>query len=392
MIAGIDRPRINGLRIDHGGADDEADRDRELGDDQDVPEPPRPRRLGGGFVRLQHLGGLEAAEVEGGIDAARGADQQSEHEDRQQHPVPAEILHAERRIEEGRQGRQQQLHHGERKQHRDGGDQHRFGEELGDQLLAVGAEYLPERHLAGALARAGRGKIGEIDAGHAQDEEGDDHEGVDRRPVIARLHAAVLGGAEVDVADVGHAPVLVGAGIVDGLPEGLVGDVAALPGRQLRLDRGGIGAGPQGEEHPARLATPAGQEGGLVGEPARQIDAGDHREADRAVQRQVADHAGHPIVVRAAARGHRQGLAHDILAAVDPPRLALGQDDAVGLGERGARIALGEGELQDVEEEVVDQQHMLGRERLRAAADDGLGRQGIDHPVDLREIRLQALA
>ena len=118
-IAGIDRARVDGLRVDHGGADDQADRHRELGDDQDVPEQARAGRLGRGLVGLEHLRRLEAGEVECGIDAARGADQEGEPKDRQQHAVPAEIDHLEVGIEEGAERRQQQFDQSEREQHRD---------------------------------------------------------------------------------------------------------------------------------------------------------------------------------------------------------------------------------------------------------------------------------
>ena len=65
------------------------------------------------------------------------------------------------------------------------------------------------------------------------------------RAVVARRHRAVLGLAEMDVADVDEMPVLVVAGIVARLADILVGDVALLPGRQLRLDRRRVGARPQ---------------------------------------------------------------------------------------------------------------------------------------------------
>ena len=34
LVAGIDRAGVDRLAVDHGGADDEADRNRELGDDE----------------------------------------------------------------------------------------------------------------------------------------------------------------------------------------------------------------------------------------------------------------------------------------------------------------------------------------------------------------------
>ena len=63
---------------------------------------------------------------------------------------------------------------------------------------------------------------------------GDDREGDDRAPVVARRHRAVLRLAEMDVADVDEPPVLLVAGdwcLL--LADILVGDVALFPGRQL---------------------------------------------------------------------------------------------------------------------------------------------------------------
>ena len=93
---------------------------------------------------------------------------------------------------------------------------------------------LRKRHLAGALAGAGGGEVGEVDAGHAEDERGDDREGDDRPPVVAGRRGAVLGLAEMDVADVDQPLILLVAGIVFAVAEILVGDVALLPGRKLR--------------------------------------------------------------------------------------------------------------------------------------------------------------
>ena len=47
--AGIDR-----LGVDDGRTDDQADRDRELGDDQDVAQPAGTAAVGCAFVCLEH--------------------------------------------------------------------------------------------------------------------------------------------------------------------------------------------------------------------------------------------------------------------------------------------------------------------------------------------------
>ena len=99
-------------------------------------------------------------------------------------------------------------------------------------MLAVGAEHLSQRHFAGALAGAGGGEIGEIDAGHAQDQESDDHERVDRRPVIAGLHAPALGEAQVrQVYKISSVGTVAGCRVTDG---------KITRDAQLRLVRDGI--------------------------------------------------------------------------------------------------------------------------------------------------------
>jgi hypothetical protein len=100
-----------------------------------------------------------------------------------------------------------ELEKGEREQHRDAGDQHRFAEELGDELAALGAEHLAQRHFAGALAGAGGGEVDEVDRGHAEDQEGDDREGDDGAPVVARPLGIAFRAAQVDVGHGDEAPV-----------------------------------------------------------------------------------------------------------------------------------------------------------------------------------------
>ena len=65
LVAGIDRPRVNRLPVDHRGADDEADRDRELEHDERGAQPPGARRFRRRAVGLQHLRRLEPGEEEG---------------------------------------------------------------------------------------------------------------------------------------------------------------------------------------------------------------------------------------------------------------------------------------------------------------------------------------
>jgi hypothetical protein len=92
-------------------------------------------------------------------------------------PPLAEIAQRDVGIEEGANGRHQQLDQREREQHRDAPRSASIRDELDDQLLAVGAEHLAQRHLAGALAGAGGGEVGEVHHRHAEDQQGDDREG-----------------------------------------------------------------------------------------------------------------------------------------------------------------------------------------------------------------------
>ena len=180
LVAGVDRPRVDRLAVDHGGADDEADRHRELGDDQRRAQPARAGRFRGRTVGLEHLRRLEPRQEEGRVETADDTDQQSQADRRQQDPVRAEIVEREVGIEEGRERPHQQLDQRQRKQHRDRRDQDRFGDELDDQLPARCAKHLAQRDFAGALRGAGGGEVGEVHDRHAEDQHGDDREGGDR--------------------------------------------------------------------------------------------------------------------------------------------------------------------------------------------------------------------
>ena len=88
----IGAPRINGLGVDDRGADDEADRHGELGDNQDASQATRAGRLSARLVGLEHLRRLIAAEVEGGIEPADGADDDHQDKHRQGDALKAEIM------------------------------------------------------------------------------------------------------------------------------------------------------------------------------------------------------------------------------------------------------------------------------------------------------------
>ena len=94
--------------------------------------------------------------------------------------------------------------------------------------------------------------------------------------------------------------------------------------------------------------------------------------------------SGDPVVGGDTARDHGDGLADHVLTTEQPPGLALGEDDVAGLGQRRHRIALDERKLQHVEEQAVDQQHVLGRQGLAAAHHDRLAAQCEDRSLDLR--------
>jgi hypothetical protein len=130
-------------------------------------------------------------------------------------PPRAEIIEPRSASRKAAKSGRKQLDQREREEHRERRDQHRFAEELDDQLLAIGAEHLAQRDLAGALAGAGGGEVGEVDAGHAEDEQGDDREGAIVRRSLPGRHRAILGLAEMDVADVDEAPVLLVAGALN---------------------------------------------------------------------------------------------------------------------------------------------------------------------------------
>ena len=175
------------------------------------------------------------------------------------------------------------------------------------------------------------------------------------------------------------------------LAERLIGDVAPLPGRQGGLDRRWIGAGPEREIEPARLPSPGGQEVRRFGPEAGHVDARDDGEADMAVVGQVARDPGDAIIRRNPPRHHGQRLPDHVLAAQQPAGFALREHRGAGLRERRLRVAGNQRKPENVEETIVDQQDVVGRQRLAVAHHDRRARQRVDRAFDLREIRLQTL-
>ncbi len=145
-------------------------------------------------------------------------------------------------IEKGVEGGQGQFDDRQRDQHRDRGEQDRFADELGDQLAARCAEHLAQGHFSRALGSTGGGEVGEVHAGHAQDQQRDYREGQDRATVVARRLRAILRRAEMEIAQVDQGEILEGAGIDLAIAVHLVGDIALLPCRQAGIDRRGIRA------------------------------------------------------------------------------------------------------------------------------------------------------
>ena len=170
---------------------------------------------------------------------------------------------AEIGIEEGRERLHEQLDQRQRKQHRDRRDQDRFADELDDQLPRLAPSTLRSatsraRWLARAVARLvkfttampriSRAMIAKV--------------AIDARSLPGVIDA-VLRLAEMDVADIDEVPILVVALIVLDAAVVLVGDVALLPRRHLRIELLHVGARLELREDPARLAAPAGQEFGV---------------------------------------------------------------------------------------------------------------------------------
>jgi hypothetical protein len=173
------------------------------------------------------------------------------------------------------------------------------------------------------LAGAGGGEIGEVHAGHAEDEEGDDREGDDRLPVVAGTAGTGLGVAEMDIADVDQGIVGIVGLVDDGLADMLVGNVAAFPRRHLLVELGDVGARPQRRIEPAGLPAPLGHELRLFGMVAGRVDPHEHVEIHVRIQRQIPIDGRDAMIDLLAADHHRQCLADRIVGAEQPPRLGL---------------------------------------------------------------------
>ena len=139
LEARIDGAGEDGLRIDDGGADDEAGRDCELKQDERRAKPPRARRFGRRPVRLEHLGRLEARDEDRGIKAADDTDEEGQDDGRKQDTARTQVIYGDVGIEERGEWPHQQLDEGKRQKHRGRGNQDRLADELDDELAAVGA-------------------------------------------------------------------------------------------------------------------------------------------------------------------------------------------------------------------------------------------------------------
>ncbi len=188
FVTRIDGSRVDRLGINHGRADDQANRDGELHNDQRRAKPAGARCFRCRAVSLENVGGLEPGNEEGRIKTAEQPDDDHYADSRKQDSVRSDIIERKPGIEEGSKRTNHQLHQRQRHEHRNDADQKSLTDELDNELLAIGSEHFAKGHLPRALAGPGSSQISEVHDRHSQDEDGNDREGRDGAPVISRRH------------------------------------------------------------------------------------------------------------------------------------------------------------------------------------------------------------
>ena len=370
-VAGIDGARVERLRIDDRGADDERDRDRELQDDEAGSQPSRAGRVGGALIGLEHQRRPVAGEEEGGIDAAHDAHDGEQAGQRQDDAVRSEIADRDAAVDLGVEPREGELDQSDGEQSRRRDDHGGFDEELGDELAARRPQGFAQPDLARPAAGAGGGEIGEIDAGDDQQEGGDDPERDERLDRRAEPHGRAIDRGRVDGADVhqllGEAEAVGSRGIALG-----GGDEPPQGGVHPAVQSGGVDAGAQTDIDPARHPVPLG-ESLVARRAAGEVGPIERGDAQMGVGGQVAQDSGDPcdLVPAAGDPGHRP--AQHVGAAEQAPGRGFGENDGVDGGKGGGGIARDQRQTDHVQEIAVGEIDVLDGDRLAVLAERAAG-------------------
>src|SRR6185437_9517564 len=189
------------LAIDDDRADDESDGDEELENDQAAAEPAASEA--GCDLSFKHVYRLEGREIKSRVTAGQAAhDDHQRYQHREQAPGEQggrmELLTCQI-VEQGQQGGGDT----QRQQQREQAQQDGLGEKLGDEVSLGGTGHLSDAYLFGAIGRAGRAEIHEIDAGDHQYEYGDEREHIYIGDIPIGLHLVGFVGMQMDVGQ-GH--------------------------------------------------------------------------------------------------------------------------------------------------------------------------------------------
>src|SRR4029453_876845 len=206
--------------------------------------------------------------------------------------------------------------------------------------------------------------------------------------IVAGRDRRALRLAEVDVADVDEVPILVVAGVVVDAGIRLGGNVALLPGGNLRFHRLGVRTGPELGVDVARLAAPAGQELRVLGVVALVIDAPDRRDLEVRVLRQVLQNADDLEVHLLAAGDEREDSAEHLVGAEASPGFRLGYDRGLQAGQRGPGD---EREVDDLQKVVVGEEIVVRLRRFPILEEDRADILEISGMLDLRIVLLDAV-
>ncbi len=168
----------------HQGGDTQRYGDGELDHHQGGAQPAA--AAAGPTAAAQHRGRTEPRQHQGGIGPAEQARQDRRGQGQGQDRPIAQVAEADRPLQKGVETGQQHLGHGQGQDQRHQSDQHRFAQELGDQLDAAGAQGLAHADLARPKHGLGGGQVGEVEAGDQHDQHADGGHAIDRRPAARR--------------------------------------------------------------------------------------------------------------------------------------------------------------------------------------------------------------
>ncbi len=151
-----------------------------------------------GFQRPgKHGDGPEGRQQERGIPAGGQTDEKRDGRQGRNQPGRP-VVHTQFLAGQQVELRQQQMYQDEGDGQRNQGEQHRFSDELPDQLNPLGAQDLSDSDLLRSAGGTGRGQVHEVDAGDYENEDGQRREYVYVPDVAVGPDLVIKVGVQVD--------------------------------------------------------------------------------------------------------------------------------------------------------------------------------------------------